>query len=188
MDEFFLSGQQRTWLDSCRLLEMILDGRPVPKRTAEVRLDRGERVIAYAAARERGVESREASGGDGKPGWRWMRMGRVALTETRAVMQGTGREGDRDYRFDSLHSIDLVATDVLRMAFADDQGRKGMAELHTNLAPLIFVMASVRRFPRHPLLLSGGWLPPRFEEYCRQLGEPCPSVRERVVEWARRVH
>lgn len=188
MDEFFLSRQQRTWLDSCRLLEMILDGRAVPECTAEVRLDRGERVIAYAGARERGVEPRDASGEDGKSGWRWMRMGRVALTETRAVMQGTSREGDRDYRFDSLHSVDLVATDVLRMAFTADQGRKGMAELHTNLAPLIFVMASVRHFPRHPLLLSGGWLPPRFEEYCRHLGEPCPSVRERVVEWARSGH
>ncbi|MFG2775266.1 hypothetical protein [Streptomyces sp. NPDC048350] len=77
-----------------------------------------------------------------------------------------------------LSQIDLVAPDVFQTHYISVANHPITLRLHTPWASLIFAMAAYNSFPNHPRLLTGGWLPPSFEERCAALGHPCrPAAR-----------
>lgn len=75
--------------------------------------------------------------------------------------------------WDGLDSIDLAGPDLFLASFRDIYGGGyTTVQLQTPWASLMFVLAAKTSFPAHPRLLTGGWLPPGFEQRCTAAGRP----------------
>ncbi|MGY0501762.1 hypothetical protein ACWZHB_25010 [Nocardia sp. FBN12] len=75
-----------------------------------------------------------------------------------------------------------AAADAARVAnaaaaAAREQATSHYLELATPWAAPAFLIASQARFPHHPQLISGSWLPHGFEERCHIAGKACQRVR-----------
>ncbi|MFE3449700.1 hypothetical protein ACFXJ8_12270 [Nonomuraea sp. NPDC059194] len=87
--------------------------------------------------------------------------------------------------YEEITSLDLVAEGVVEIETNTGAGgSRIVVEFHTPWASLIFGLAAVRFFRRHPRLLSGQWLPPGFEECCERLGQPCAPARRLAMGFA----
>ncbi|MFD0257139.1 hypothetical protein ACFVH7_02485 [Kitasatospora indigofera] len=75
--------------------------------------------------------------------------------------------------WDGLESVELAGPDLFEAGFHDIYGGGyTTVQLQTPWASLMFVCAALTSFPAHPRLLTGGWLPPGFEQRCAQAGRP----------------
>lgn len=119
---------------------------------------------------------RRRAAADAQPRWVTEGPGELTVTDRRACFGGGG--GTFELWWSGLDAVDLVAPDIFQCSYQDrDGGGHRIARLQTLWASLMFALAAHAAFPVHPLLLSGGWLPPDFEARCAAAGRWCPPVR-----------
>ena len=100
----------------------------------------------------------------------------ATITDRRVCFRGP--DTALDVGWDALDMVELVASDVVELSFDDIRhGDYRTLRVRSEWAALMFAIAAHTAFPAHPRLLSGGWLPPGFEERCAAIGRWCPSVR-----------
>lgn len=112
---------------------------------------------------------------------RWVQDGAGEVTITLQRLHLAHPTSGLDIEWKALSAIDLAAPDVFQMSFTNTQGRHITIRVHTPWASLIFALAALTAFPAHPRLLSRGWLPPNFEQRCAQMGRPCRSAADLMV-------
>ncbi|MFF9402959.1 hypothetical protein [Streptomyces sp. NPDC014744] len=104
---------------------------------------------------------------------RWMIDGPGEVTITRQKLHFASSTSGLDLDWKALSTIDLVWVDAFQTSFVNTRGQQVTTMVHTPWASLAFAVAAITAFPAHPRLLSGGWLPPGFEQRCARLGRPC---------------
>lgn len=119
---------------------------------------------AAAAAREQAA----------LPRWIPEPSGRITLTNRRIHLANQYRSSP--IPLTALEHIELTQPDRLRIRFTEATTSHYL-ELATPWAAPAFLIASQARFPHHPQLISGSWLPHGFEERCHIAGKPCRRVR-----------
>lgn len=113
---------------------------------------------------------------DAQPRWVLEGPGEVTITDRRAYFGHP--QSPLELGWSGLDTIELAAPDRFQCSFQDMYGGGYCTvQLQSLWASLMFVLAAHAAFPAHPRLLSGGWLPPGFEERCAAAGRGCPSVR-----------
>ncbi|WP_327230727.1 hypothetical protein [Streptomyces murinus] len=104
---------------------------------------------------------------------RWVLDGPGEVTVTRQKLHFASSTIGLDLEWKALSSIDLVWIDAFQTSFVNTRGQQVTTMVHTPWASLAFAIAAITAFPAHPRLLSGGWLPPGFEQKCARFGRPC---------------
>ncbi|MGM7645113.1 hypothetical protein ACSVDM_09460 [Nocardia sp. JW2] len=119
---------------------------------------------AAAAAREQAMA----------PRWMPEPEGRITLTNRRIHL--TNHYRSSPIPLAALEHIELTQPDRLRIRFTEATTSHYL-ELATAWAAPAFLLAAHARFPNHPQLISGSWLPHDFEERCHIAGRTCPRIR-----------
>ncbi|MCY0943629.1 hypothetical protein [Streptomyces antarcticus] len=104
---------------------------------------------------------------------RWMVDGSGEVTITRQKLHFASSTIGLDLDWKALSTIDLVSVATFQTSFVNTRGQQVTTMVHTPWASLAFAVAAITAFPAHPRLLSGGWIPPGFEQKCARLGRPC---------------
>ncbi|WP_258049969.1 hypothetical protein [Streptomyces finlayi] len=104
---------------------------------------------------------------------RWMVDGPGEVTITCQKLHFASSAGGLDLDWKALSTIDLVSVATFQTSFVNTHGQRVKTMVHTPWASLAFAVAAITAFPAHPRLLSGGWLPPGFEQKCARFGRPC---------------
>ncbi len=104
---------------------------------------------------------------------RWMVDGPGEVTITCQKLHFASSAGGLDLDWKALSTIDLVSVATFQTSFVNTRGQQVNTMVHTPWASLAFAVAAITAFPAHPRLLSGGWLPPGFEQKCARFGRPC---------------
>lgn len=104
---------------------------------------------------------------------RWMVDGPGEVTITRHKLHFASSTIGLDLDWKALGTIDLVSVATFQTSFVNTRGQQVTTMVHTPWASLAFAVAAITAFPAHPRLLSGGWLPPGFEQKCARFGRPC---------------
>ncbi|GHF60565.1 hypothetical protein GCM10010218_47520 [Streptomyces mashuensis] len=121
------------------------------------------------------VRSSRASS-DAQP--RWVLDGSGYVTVTLEMLHFAEPASETSLYWSGLRAIDLVGPDAFQTSYNTVGGDYRTVRIHSPWASLIFALAALTAFPTHPRLLSGGWLPPGFEEHCARVGRPCrPAAR-----------
>lgn len=116
---------------------------------------------------------------DAQPRWMVDGPGEVTITCQRLHLGSSTIGLHLDWK--ALTTIDLVSVDAFQTSFVDTRGRQVTTMVHTPWASLAFAVAAITAFPAHPRLLSGGWLPPGFEQKCARFGRPCQPAATLAV-------
>ncbi|QNE79267.1 hypothetical protein F0344_16545 [Streptomyces finlayi] len=95
------------------------------------------------------------------------------MTITCQKLHFASSAGGLDLDWKALSTIDLVSVATFQTSFVNTHGQRVKTMVHTPWASLAFAVAAITAFPAHPRLLSGGWLPPGFEQKCARFGRPC---------------
>ncbi|MFE7723842.1 hypothetical protein ACFU44_33005 [Nocardia rhizosphaerihabitans] len=119
---------------------------------------------AAAAARSQAMQ----------PRWIPEASGRITVTNRRIHL--TNQYRSSPIPLTALEHIELTQPDRLRIRFTE-AATSHYLELATPWAAPAFLVASQARFPHHPQLISGSWLPHGFEDRCHIAGKACPRVR-----------
>lgn len=119
---------------------------------------------AAAAAREQAM----------LPRWIPEPSGRISLTNRRIHLANQHRSSPIPLA--ALEHVELTRPDRLRLRFTE-ANTSHYLELTTPWATPAFLIASHARFPHHPQLINGSWLPHGFEERCHIAGKTCRRVR-----------
>lgn len=109
-----------------------------------------------------------------QPRWFAEPSGTITLTNLRVHL--TNQYRSSRIPLAALEHLELTQPDRLRIRFTE-ANTSHYLELATPWATPIFLVAGHARFPHHPQLISGSWLPPGFEERCHIAGKVCPRVR-----------
>ncbi|WP_157224999.1 hypothetical protein [Nocardia thailandica] len=125
---------------------------------------------AHAAAAAAAANARASA-----PRWLAEPSGTVTVTDRRVHL--TNRMQRFYINFASLDRITLDRPDLTSCRFTDHTGADHQVQLNTPWAPTVFAVAAHNRFPDHPQLVTGQWLPAGFEEKCHFVGKTCPRVR-----------
>ncbi|MBO0852983.1 MAG: hypothetical protein J2P18_04375 [Nocardia sp.] len=112
-----------------------------------------------------------------RPRWIGEPAGSIMVSDRRIHLTNPDRAVP--IAWSALETIDLTAPDRVVARYQDRGGAFHLLQVHSPWAALIFVIAAHLHFPNHPLLLSGNWLPPGFEDKCHLAGKSCPPVRTR---------
>lgn len=108
------------------------------------------------------------------PRWIPEPSGRITLTNHRIHL--TNHYRSSPIPLTALEHIELPQPDRLRIRFTE-ASTSHYLELATPWAAPAFLIAGHARFPQHPQLISGSWLPHGFEERCHIAGKTCPRIR-----------
>ncbi|GAA5771585.1 hypothetical protein Aros01_08124 [Streptosporangium roseum] len=118
---------------------------------------------------------------------RWMRRGtpgaEALIITNQRVHVDLGDTHHIDFRYHVFTTIDLPGYTTFHVTLPSTTGQQLTYRLETVWAPLIFIMAAMRFFRSHPLLLNGQWLPSGIEQYLETLGHPCPPARQYANQW-----
>lgn len=106
-----------------------------------------------------------------QPRWVFDGAGEVTITRQKLHLASSTIGLDLDWR--ALSTIDLVSADAFQTSFVNTRGQQVTTMVHTPWASLAFAVAAITAFPAHPRLLSGGWIPPGFEQKCARFGRAC---------------
>ena len=104
---------------------------------------------------------------------RWVVDGPGEVTITRQKLHFASSTIGLDLDWKALSTIDLVSVATFQTSFVNTRGQQVTTMVHTPWASLAFAVAAITTFPAHPRLLSGGWIPPGFEQKCARFGRPC---------------
>ncbi|MFE1596670.1 hypothetical protein [Nocardia sp. NPDC058705] len=113
---------------------------------------------------------------DSRPRWVPQRPGIGMVSQVRMCFHNP--DTNFSLYWHGMDAVDLIAPDSMEFRFQDSEGGNAAIRVHSPWAALMFVMSAFTCFPSHPLLLSGNWLPPGFEDRCHMAGKKCPQVRQ----------
>lgn len=122
-------------------------------------------TAATAVGRAAGnANRRRAAEAAATPRWTVIDSGTVYVAPSSFTMHSV--HGLFAWPYDGIHAAQMVGPGQLHFQGQSESGAVSWV-LASDWAELVFVSWALRRHPRHPQLVSGGWLPPGWLARCR---------------------